>query len=67
MALDFSEAAAYYGLFTFLSVFALTSGVVDVPAGTVPYYYVVAKPRRARRGHHELNVPQPLAPGLRPK
>jgi MFS family permease len=42
MALDFSEAAAYYGLFTFLSVFVLTKGVVDVPAGTVPYYYVVA-------------------------
>ena len=37
MALDFSEAAAYYGLFTFLSVFVLTKGVVDVPAGTVPY------------------------------
>ena len=28
MALDFSEAAAYYGLFTFLSVFVLTKGVV---------------------------------------
>jgi len=42
MTLDFSEAAAYYGLFTFLSVFVLTDGVVDVPAGTVPYYYVVA-------------------------
>jgi MFS family permease len=42
MTLDFSEAAAYYGLFTFLSVFVLTKGVVDVPAGTVPYYYVIA-------------------------
>jgi MFS family permease len=42
MALDFSEAAAYYGLFTFLSVFVLTKGVVNVPAGTVPYYYVIA-------------------------
>jgi MFS family permease len=42
MALDFSEAAAYYGLFTFVSVFVLTKGVVDVPAGTVPYYYVIA-------------------------
>jgi MFS family permease len=42
MALDFSEAAAYYALFTFLSVFVLTEGVVDVPAGTVPYYYVIA-------------------------
>lgn len=42
MALDFSEASAYYGLFTFVSVFVLTKGVVNVPAGTVPYYYVVA-------------------------
>jgi MFS family permease len=42
MALDFSEAAAYYGLFSFLSVFVLTKGVVNVPAGTVPYYYVIA-------------------------
>jgi len=42
MALDFSEAAAYYGLFTFLPVFVLTRGVVNVGAGTVPYYYVVA-------------------------
>jgi MFS family permease len=42
MALDFSEAAGYYGLFTFLAVFVLTKGVVDVPAGTVPYYYVIA-------------------------
>ena len=42
MALDFSEAAAYYGLFTFLPVFVLTRGVVNVSATTVPYYYVVA-------------------------
>ena len=42
MALDFSEAGAYYGLFTFLPVFVLTRGVVDVGAGTVPYYYVIA-------------------------
>jgi MFS family permease len=42
MALDFSEAAAYYGLFTFLPVFVLTRGVVDVGAGAVPYYYVIA-------------------------
>ncbi|MBA3264353.1 MAG: MFS transporter, partial [Thermoleophilaceae bacterium] len=42
MALDFSEAAAYYGLFTFISVFVLTNGVVEVPSGTVPYYYVIA-------------------------
>jgi MFS family permease len=42
MALDFSEAAGYYGLFSFLPVFVLTSGVVSVGAGTVPYYYVIA-------------------------
>jgi MFS family permease len=42
MALDFSEAAAYYGLFTFLSVFVLTSPSVNVPASAVPYYFVVA-------------------------
>lgn len=42
MALDFSEAAAYYGLFTFLPVFVLTRGIVDVGAETVPYYYVIA-------------------------
>lgn len=42
MALDFSEAAGYYGLFTFVSVFVLTEGVVDVSATAVPYYYVVA-------------------------
>jgi MFS family permease len=41
-ALDFSEAAAYYGLFTFLPVFVLTKGVVEVGSGTVPYYYVIA-------------------------
>lgn len=42
MALDFSEAAGYYGMFTFLPVFVLTRGVVNVGAGTVPYYYVIA-------------------------
>jgi MFS family permease len=42
MTLDFSEAAAYYGTFTFLPVFVLTKGVVDVSSGAVPYYYVVA-------------------------
>jgi MFS family permease len=42
MALDFSEAAGYYGLFSFIPVFVLTKGVVDVGAGTVPYYYVIA-------------------------
>jgi MFS family permease len=42
MTLDFSEAAAYYGLFTFLPVFVLTKGVVNVSSAAVPYYYVVA-------------------------
>lgn len=42
MALDFSEAAAYYGIFTFLPVFVLTGGVVNVSSGTVPYYYLIA-------------------------
>lgn len=42
MTLDFSEAAAYYGLFTFLSVFVLTDSQVHVSATAVPYYYVVA-------------------------
>jgi len=42
MALDFSEAAGYYGLFTFVAVFVLVPGVVDVDAQTVPYYYVIA-------------------------
>jgi MFS family permease len=42
MTLDFSEAAGYYGLFSFIPVFVLTKGVVDVSAGTVPYYYVIA-------------------------
>jgi MFS family permease len=42
MALDFSEAAGYYGLFTFLAVFVLVPGVVEVGADTVPYYFLVA-------------------------
>jgi len=42
MTLDFSEAAGYYGLFSFIPVFVLTKGVVNVGAGTVPYYYVIA-------------------------
>src|SRR5579875_1360826 len=42
MSLDFSEAAGYYGLFTFIPVFVLTRGVVDVSTATVPYYYLVA-------------------------
>jgi MFS family permease len=42
MTLDFSEAAAYYGIFTFLSVFVLTDSEVKVSATAVPYYYLVA-------------------------
>lgn len=42
MALDFSEAAAYYGIFSFVTVFVLRRSVVDVPATAVPYYYLVA-------------------------
>jgi MFS family permease len=42
MALDFSEAAAYYGIFSFIAVFVLVHGAVNVGAGTVPWYFVVA-------------------------
>ena len=42
MALDFSEAAAYYGIFSFIAVFVLVPGAVEVGAGTVPWYFVVA-------------------------
>jgi len=42
MTLDFSEAAGYYGLFSFIPVFVLTKGVVDVSARAVPYYYLIA-------------------------
>lgn len=42
MALDFSEAAGYYGLFTFLAVFILVPGVVDVAPSAVPYYFLIA-------------------------
>jgi MFS family permease len=42
MTLDFSEAAAYYGIFTFLSVFVLTDSEVKVSTTAVPYYYLVA-------------------------
>lgn len=48
MALDFSEAAGYYWLFTFVSVFVLTEGVVDVSTTTVPYFYVVANMHNLR-------------------
>jgi len=42
MALDFSEAAGYYGLFTFTAVFVLTAGVVDVADNVVPVFFLVA-------------------------
>jgi len=42
MALDFSEAAAYYGIFSFIAVFVLIGGVVNVGVNTVPWYFVVA-------------------------
>ncbi len=42
MALDFSEAAAYYGIFSFIAVFVLVKGVVNVGTGTVPWYFVLA-------------------------
>lgn len=42
MALDFSEAAGYYGLFTFMAVFVLVPDAVDVGATTVPYFFLVA-------------------------
>ena len=42
MALDFSEAAGYYGLFTFLAVFVLVPDVVDVGASSVPYFFLIA-------------------------
>jgi len=42
MALDFSEAAGYYGLFTFTAVFVLTAGVVDVADKVIPVFFLVA-------------------------
>lgn len=42
MTLDFSEAAAYYGIFTFTAVFVLTDGVIDVAANLIPVYFLVA-------------------------
>ncbi len=42
MALDFSEAAAYYGIFTFTAVFVLAEGVVDVADNLVPVYFLIA-------------------------
>lgn len=44
MALDFSEAAGYYGLFTAMSIFVFssTTGVVPVPDAALPYYFLIA-------------------------
>ncbi len=44
MALDFSEAAGYYGLFTAMSilVFSASTGVVPVDDGVLPYYFLIA-------------------------
>ncbi|MCP9489935.1 MAG: MFS transporter [Solirubrobacteraceae bacterium MAG38_C4-C5] len=42
MTLDFSEAAAYYGIFTFTAVFVLTDGVIDVADNLIPVYFLVA-------------------------
>lgn len=44
MALDFSEAAGYYGLFTAMSVFVFSSasGAVPISDGALPYYFLVA-------------------------
>lgn len=44
MALDFSEAAGYYGLFTAMSilVFSAATGSVPVDDATLPYYFLIA-------------------------
>lgn len=44
MALDFSEAAGYYGLFTAMSilVFSAATGAVPVADGVLPYYFLIA-------------------------
>jgi MFS family permease len=44
MALDFSEAAGYYGLFTAMSilVFSTATGVVPIEDGVLPYYFLIA-------------------------
>lgn len=44
MALDFSEAAGYYGLFTAMSIFVFSSatGAVPVSDGALPYYFLAA-------------------------
>lgn len=44
MALDFSEAAGYYGLFTAMSilVFSASTGAVPVADGVLPYFFLIA-------------------------
>ena len=44
MALDFSEAAGYYGLFTAMSilVFSASTGSVPVDDGVLPVYFLIA-------------------------
>jgi len=44
MALDFSEAAGYYGLFTAMSIFVFSSATGSVPVSdqTLPYYFLIA-------------------------
>ncbi len=43
-ALDFSEAAGYYGLFTAMSilVFSASTGSVPIADGVLPYYFLIA-------------------------
>jgi MFS family permease len=44
MALDFSEAAGYYGLFTAMSIFVFSSatGAVPISDAALPYYFLTA-------------------------
>lgn len=44
MALDFSEAAGYYGLFTAMSilVFSQATGAVPISDAALPYYFLIA-------------------------
>ena len=44
MALDFSEAAGYYGLFTAMSIFVFssTTGAVPVSDKALPWYFLIA-------------------------
>lgn len=44
MALDFSEAAGYYGLFTAMSilVFSASTGAVPIESTVLPYYFLIA-------------------------